>query len=434
MNNSINRRTFLKQSTAIGAGLVTGRVFAAGNSPNEKLLVAVMGCHGRGMAHIQALLAMPNVGIAYICDVDSRAVAKGIKAVATKTGKEPKGEKDIRRVLDDKSVDAITIAAPNHWHAIATILACKAGKHVFVEKPGSHNPYEAEMMVAAARKYNRVVQLGNQRRSMPGIIEAIKKVHNGEIGKVLVARSWYTRLRPSIGIGKLAPVPEWLDYQLWQGPAPERPYKDNVVHYNWHFFWHWGNGELGNNAIHYLDVCRWGLKVDIPRRVTWGGGRYLFKDDQETPDTGVATFDFGDKFISWEQSCSHDRKADTLASITFYGDNGTIAIMGTGYKHYDKKGKEVGGWKTSGEGDTVRGPGGEHEHFANWLDAIRKGTPLNSEIGECQKSTMLCHYANMSVRTGRTINVDPQTGKVIGDPEAMALWKREYRPGWEPTL
>jgi len=437
MNQSINRRVFFQQSAILGAGLAAWRSVlpATAAGANDKLVVAVMGCNSRGGAHIKALLGLPNVEIGYICDVDSRALAKGVKAVAAKTGKEPKGEKDIRRVLEDKSVDAITIATPNHWHAIATILACKAGKHVYVEKPGSHDPFESETMVAAARKHKRIVQMGNQRRSMPGVIEAIGKIKSGAIGKVLTARSWYTRLRPSIGVGKPAPVPEWLDYELWQGAAPDRPYKDNVVHYNWHFFWHWGNGELGNNAIHYLDVCRWGLGVDIPRRVTWGGGRYLCKDDQETPDTGIASFDFGDKFVTWEQCCSHDRKAETLSSITFYGDEGTLMIMGTGYKLFDKKGKEVAGQKTSGEGDTVRGAGGEEEHFANFVDCVRTGKRPNSEIGECQKSTMLCHYANIAVRTGHTINVDPKTGKIVGDPEAMALWKRpQYRKGWEPRV
>ncbi len=438
MNHTLSRRQFLKHSAVVTTAMaVPWRVFGASASPNAKLVVAIMGCNSRGMAHIKGMLAAPNVEIAYICDVDERAVAKGIKAATAKQGKEPKGAKDIRKVLEDKSVDAISIATPNHWHAIATIMACAAGKHVYVEKPGSHDPYESELMVAAARKYKRVVQMGNQRRSMPGIIEGIHKVRNGAIGRVLTARCWYTRFRPSIGIGKVAPVPSWLDYDLWQGPAPERPYKDNLIHYNWHWFWHWGNGELGNNAVHALDVARWGLGVDAPpRRVTWGGGRYLCKDDQETPDTGVATFDFGDKLITWEQSSSHDRKAETQAFVSFYGEGGTLSIAGQGYKLYDKKGKEIGGWKvTGGEGDTVTGPGGEDEHFANFVSCVRNGGTPNSEIAEGQKSTMLCHYANMAVRTAQTITIDPRNGKVIGNFAAMRLWRRdEYRRGWEPKV
>ncbi len=437
MNPSINRRVFLQRTAALGAGLAAWRTITpvTAADANAKLVVAVMGCNGRGMAHIDGLTAVPNVEIAYICDVDSRAIEKGIKAVAKKTGKEPKGVKDFRHVLDDKSVDAISIATPNHWHAIATILACAAGKHVYVEKPGSHDAHESELMVAAARKHQRVVQMGNQRRSMRGILEAVEKIRGGAIGRVLTARCYYTRNRPTIGHGKPAPVPEWLDWTLWQGAAPERPFKDNYVHYNWHWFWRWGNGELGNNAIHSVDVARWGLGVDAPRRVTFGGGRYRFQDDQETPDTGVATFDYGDKLITWEQSSSHDRKPETQSTVTFYGEGGMLAIIGTGYKLYDVKGKEMAGQKISGEGDTVRGVGGEYEHFANFVESVRQNKRPHSDIGECQKSTMLCHYANIAYRAGGTINVDQKTGKIVGDPKAMAFWRRsEYRKGWEPKV
>lgn len=438
MSLPTNRRAFLKRSTTVAAGIAASR-FAApalqAADANRKLVVGIMGCNGRGVVHIDAMLGQPNVEIAYICDVDSRALDKGVQRVAKKQGTAPKGVKDFRQVLDDKSVDILTIATPNHWHAPATILACAAGKHVYVEKPGSHDAHESGLMVAAAAKHQRIVQLGNQRRSAPGIIEGIEKLKAGAIGKVLTARCWYTRNRPTIGIGKPAPVPEWLDYTLWQGPAPERPFKDNLIHYNWHWFWHWGNGELGNNAVHSVDVARWGLAVDVPRKVTFGGGRYRFQDDQETPDTGVATFDFGDKFITWEQSSSHDRKAEKQSTVCFYGEDGMLSIEGMGYKLYDVKGKETGGWKTSGEGDTVRGPGGEDDHFANFLDCVRSGKRPNSDIAECQKSTMLCHYANIAYRTGNTIHIDPATGKIMDNAEAMKLWQRsEYREGWEPKV
>lgn len=438
MSSSVNRRTFLRHSAGLATGVAASTSFVSplrAADASNKLVVAVMGCNARGMVHITGLLAQPNVEIAYICDVDSRALAKGIQAVAKKQGKEPKGVKDFRQILDDKAVDALSIATPNHWHAPATILACAAGKHVYVEKPGSHDPNESELMVAAARKHQRIVQMGNQRRSMPGIIEGIEKLKAGAIGKVLTARCWYTRNRPSIGTGKPAPVPEWLDFTLWQGPAPDRPFMDNLIHYNWHWFWHWGNGELGNNAVHSVDVARWGLAVDVPRKVTFGGGRYRFQDDQETPDTGVAGFDFGDKFITWEQSSSHDRKAEPQATVSFYGEEGMLSILGQGYKLYDVKGKETGGWQTSGEGDTVRGPGGEDEHFANFVDSVRNNKRPNSDIGECQKSTMLCHYANIAYRVGNTIHVDPATGKIAGNEEAMKLWRRsDYREGWEPKV
>jgi predicted dehydrogenase len=239
-------------------------------------------------------------------------------------GEKPKGVKDLRRVLDDPDIDAVSIAMPDHWHAPAAILACAAGKHVYVEKPGSHNGEESEWIVAAARKYKRQVQMGNQRRSWPWVQEAIKALHDGEIGQLYFARAWYTNHRASIGRGKPTPVPEWLDYSLWQGPAPERPFQDNVIHYNWHWFWNWGTGELGNNGVHAIDLARWGLGVDLPRRITCGGNRYHFQDDWETPDLYVATFDFGDKGIVWEgQSCDPRGFEGEGFGVNFYGEKGT---------------------------------------------------------------------------------------------------------------
>src|SRR5436305_4231115 len=222
---NLDRRTFLKQSSAVLTGVsiagTAAMAHAASKGPNEKVLVGIIGCNGRGKDHIAGYLALPNAEIAYICDVDSRAVQKGIDLVAAKQERKPKGAKDFRRILDDPAVDAVSIAIPDHWHAPATILACTAGKHVYIEKPGSHNPHESELMVASARKHKRVVQMGNQRRSWPWVIEAINALHSGELGKLFFARAWYTNHRPSIGHGKTAPVPEWLDYSLWQGPAPE---------------------------------------------------------------------------------------------------------------------------------------------------------------------------------------------------------------------
>ena len=299
MQLSINRRGFLKRASIVTAGLATtlATVRPARAAKGEKVLVGIIGCNDRGKAHIAGYLALPNAEIAYICDVDSRALQKGIDLVAAKQPRKPQGVKDFRRILDDPAVDAVSIAVPDHWHAPATILACAAGKHVYIEKPGSHNPHESELMVAAARKYKRVVQMGNQRRSWPWVIEAIEAARSGEIGKVFFARAWYTNHRASIGHGKPAPVPEWLDYSMWQGPAPEEPYRDNILHYNWHWFWNWGTGELGNNGVHFLDLARWGLGVDAPKRVTCGGNRYHFQDDQQTPDIYTVHYDHGDKAI-----------------------------------------------------------------------------------------------------------------------------------------
>ena len=429
MTSSITRRDFLKQTSVITAGLATlgspARVRAA-KGPNEKVLVAVIGCNGRGMAHIAGYLAQPNAEIAYVCDVDSRALARGIAAVGKKQQRKPQGVKDFRRILDDASVDAVSIAMPDHWHAPATILACAAGKHVYVEKPGSHNARESELMVAAARKYQRLVQMGNQRRSWPWVIEAMGALHAGELGKLFFARAWYTSLRGSIGHGKPAPVPDWLDYSLWQGPAPERAFQDNIIHYNWHWFWHWGTGELGNNGVHSLDLARWGLGVDAPQRVTCGGNRYHFKDDQETPDTYLATFDFGDKAIVWEgQSCDPHGFEGASFGVTFYGEKGSLSIAGTDCKSYDLNDKLV---------REIKGKLDDVLHFGNFIGGIRDGQKLNSEIEDGQKSTLLCHLGNLAWRTGHTLNFDSKNRKVAGDHAASKLWSRDYRRGWEPKL
>lgn len=427
-SNAIDRRYFLGQGAALVAGLTAGPSFLpAADSTGKKLVVGVMGL-GRGLGHVQACLALPDVELAYICDVDDRRIENAMKVIdkqKTKPARTPQAVKDFRKILDDKSVDALTIAAPNHWHAPAAILACQAGKHVYVEKPGSHNAREGEMLVAVARKENRVVQMGNQRRSWPGTIEAMEKLRSGAIGPVRSARTWYDNRRPTIGKGKPTAVPKEVDFSLWQGPAPERPYLDNVVHYNWHWRWHWGGGELANNGIHALDLARWGLAVDCPRRVTCGGGRYHFQDDQETPDTALATFDFGDKVIFWDCSSCHPRRPENHGFVTFYGDNGSLALTSNGYVIYDLKGKEI----AQGKGEA-----GDRIHFANFFDSIRAGKRPNSDIAEGQKSTLLCHLGNIAYRTGRTINLDPKTRTIVNDKEAQALWRREYRKGWEPKV
>jgi predicted dehydrogenase len=425
---AINRRDFLKQTSILGTGIAVlgGATPLRAAGANDKLLVGVMGCNGRGMAHINGFLSIPNVEIAYVCDVDNRAIAKGIAAVAKKQDRTPQGVSDFRRVLDDKNVDILTIATPNHWQAPATILACAAGKHVYVEKPASHNAREGELMVAAARKHKRHVQMGNQRRSWPWVIEAMQALHAGEIGKVRFARAWYTNKRAGMGKGKPAPVPEWLDYALWQGPTPERPFKDNVIHYNWHWLWHWGNGELGNNGVHSLDLARWGMGIDLPRRVTSGGNRYHFDDDQETPDTNVVTFDFGDKGVVWEgQSCDPRGFEGAKFGINFYGGNGSLALAGTDVKVYDLNDKLV---------REIKGKGDDVLHFANFVDAIRDGKKLNAEIEDGQKSTLLCHLGNIAWRTGSTVDFDPRANKIVNNRKAAQFWGREYRKGWEPKV
>jgi predicted dehydrogenase len=427
--SAANRREFLQSAAALGVAAASRISFAKDRvSANDTIVLAMMGTNGRGAALTKGFVGIPGVQIAYICDVDERAIAKGIEAATSAGGTAPKGLKDFREALEDKGVDALVCAAPNHWHAPATILACSAGKHVYVEKPCSHNPREGELMVEAARKNNRVVQIGTQRRSSGLIQEVRQKIQEGAIGKVHYAQSWYTNRRPTMGKGMETPVPTWLDYSLWQGPAPERPFINNMLHYNWHWRWHYGNGELGNNGIHSIDVCRWVLEVDYPTKITSSGGRYRFDDDQETPDTQNVSFEFDDATIAWQGlSCASNGFGLPGYAIVFHGEGGTLCVQEPNYKIYDLKEKEV----ATGTGT---GPGSERAHQENFLSCIRSGERPNADVEEGHKSTLLCHLGNIAQRTGHTVHTDPSNGHIKDDPQAEALWSREYRPGWEPKV
>jgi predicted dehydrogenase len=437
------RREFLGRAAAIGgSALVLHGAYAAGadtaadgaaaktgNGDAERtVVVGVMGL-SRGRALADSFAKRPNVQVKYLCDVDQTRADSAAALIAKVEGQSPQAVTDFRKILDDPQVDALICAAPNHWHGPATILACTAGKHVYVEKPASHNAREGELMIEAARKHKRAVQMGSQRRSGPGIIAGVQAIQDGEIGRAYYARSWYANVRGPIGKGKPADVPENLDFELWQGPAPRVEYVDNLVHYNWHWRWHWGNGELGNNGVHSLDLCRWALGVDYPTRVVSSGGRYAFDDDQQTPDTHVVSFEFpGRKQIMWEGlSCNRHGINRTGFGVTVHGETGTIELTDNGYIVYDNRGKEV---KKAGDGR------GDIEHIDNFLQAIREDDPtvLNQEIESGHKSTLLCHLGNIAHRTGRTIICDPQDGHVQNDKEAAELWGREYAPGWEPRV
>lgn len=406
-----NRRQFI--STASAAALAGN--LRAESQPGKKLRVGVMGLN-RGKAHINNFANLKGVEIAYVCDVDQSRLSAGVKYASDRqNGKLPKAVADFRRILEDKDVDILSIAAPNFWQAPATILACDAGKHVYVEKPGSHNPREAELMVAAAQGTNRKVQMGNQRRSAPGYREGIEKLKAGAIGELRYARCWYDNKRASIGKGKPAAVPANLDYDLWQGPVPPRPYKDNLIHYNWHWHWLYGGGELANNGVHALDIARWALEVDSPIRTSYVGGRYHFNDDQESPDTADATYDFGKVGMSWHGSSCLQRKYEQHPFVSVYGDGGIMSFDGGGYRIYDNAGKLVR--ENMPKLSDV-------PHFQNFVNAIRNGEALNSEISDAQKSTMLCHLGNISYREGIQI-------KGIDAPKK--LWQREYSEAWKPA-
>jgi predicted dehydrogenase len=419
--NELDRRTFLAGAGAAGMALAAGRKAWAG--ANDKVVLALMGANNRGSQLATAFAKQAGAEIAYVCDCDERAIAKGIAAAASKGGRKPKGIKDFREALDDRAVDGLICAAPNHWHAAATILACSAGKHVYVEKPASHTPDEGERMVAAARAANRVVQVGLQRRSGPLYQEMIERVRNGAIGKVLFARSTYHNDRPSIGRGKRTSVPSWLDYDLWQGPAAARPYQDNLIHYNWHFFWHWGNGELGNNGVHTIDICRWALGVDYPSKVTSAGAKLRYDDDQETPDTHIVTFDCGGRTMVWE-GVSWSRAAKSQIGIELRGETGSVYVDDGGYTIYDRAQKVV---------EQNTGPRGDDEHIAGFLGAIRDGGRPAADIEEGHKSTMFCHLGNIAHRTGQRLEIDPTNGHILDNPAADEHWATEYRAGWMPS-
>jgi predicted dehydrogenase len=421
----INRRRFLTSTTAATIALASQRT-ARSAAANDTVVLAMMGANNRGSQLAAGFAKQAGAEIAYICDCDERVLQKGIDAATSNGGRSPKGIKDFRTALDDPGVDALVCAAPNHWHAAATILACSAGKHVYVEKPVSHTPDEGERMIAAARKEKRVVQVGLQRRSDPLYHAAVERLRSGAIGRVLYARSWYLANRPTIGRGTNTSPPPGLDYNLWQGPAPERPYRDNLVHYNWHFFWHWGNGELGNNGVHSVDVCRWALGVDYPTQVTASGAKLRFDDDQETPDTCTATFDFAGRTMVWEGiSWSPAYPPHSSFGMEFRGENGTLAIDDGGYNIYDLERKVV---------DQEKSRGGDAEHLSNFLDAVRNGSTPNADVEDGHKSTLLCHLGNIAVRTGQSLQIDPSNGHIRNNTEAEALWAREYRSGWMPDL
>ena len=421
MSVPMNRRTF---TTAALSTAALGSLRAA-DKANDKVRIAVCGL-GRGMGHVSALLKCSNVEIAYLCELDEGRLSKGVQMVEKESGKAPQTSADFRKILENKDLDAITFALPNHWHAPATILACAAGKHVYVEKPGSHNAHEGELMVQAAHKHNRVVQMGNQRRSYSMVREAMQKLHEGVIGKVTYGRSAYVASRKAIGMGDQKPAAH-IDLDLWQGPAPLREDVAKYVHYDWHWKWNWGGGELANNGPHGIDLVRWGLGVEYPLKVSCVGGRYCFDDTQETPDSFVVGYDFGHCGAAWDDSSCNPRAFDKPAFVEFYGEGGTLAIGGNNsYIVYDLKGKEV---------DKQTGPTSDVPHFQSFIDAIRGTAKSNSPIDEGQKSTLLCHLGNIAWRSGRTIHFDPATKKIVGDDEAVKLyWARQYREGWEPKV
>ena len=437
------RRDFVKQSALAGAGLfLASPLFSFNGSQNEKVVLGIVGTNSRGLYLAKMFAQLPGVEVGFICDVDENVLNRTIAEIEKQTSKRPQGFKDVRKLLEVKELDAIAIAAPDHWHAPATLMALKAGKHVYVEKPCSHNPAEGEILVAASAKYNRLVQMGNQRRSFPRMIEAMQALKEGAIGRVYFAKGWYANARKSMGIGTVTQVPAHLDYELWQGPAPRKPFKDNLIHYNWHWLWNWGTGEALNNGTHEIDMMRWGLGVEHPTKVVSAGGRFAFKDDWETPDTQTITYEFANNTaMLWEgRSCNDYDEVRSGRGVIFYGEKGTMVIPGgDDYKIYELGNKLKQEVKTNiqqADATNTMGMGERLDslHLTNFVDSIRGLAKLNSPIAEGHKSTMLPQLGNIAYRTGHTLFCDPATGKIKDDKAAQALWSREYEKGWDMKL
>jgi predicted dehydrogenase len=425
---TMNRRHFIMSTAVVTAGAAV-RGLA---SPNDTVRMGVVGLGGRGQSHVDAWSSMePNVQVVALCDVDESHIGNKLKRLSDKGLKKPATYVDMRKMLEDKNIDAISIASPNHWHTLQTIWACQAGKDVYVEKPCSHNVFESQQIVAAARKYDRIVQQGSQSRSSPALQEAVQKMKDGEFGEIYMARGLCYKFRDTIGKTPVSPVPPGVDYDLWTGPAPKREFTENRFHYNWHWFWDTGNGDLGNQGIHEVDIARWGLGVTHPTKVSAIGGKFMFDDDQETPNTISASYEFdvdGKKKMMtfevrhWisphEAGINGDKPGNTIGN-QFYGSKGYLVIDNYN-KYYSFLGKE----QTPGPTATKR-----DEHWANFIGAVRsrKRQDLTAEVEEGALSCNLMHLANISYRLGRTLNWDAKTMTVVNDPEANKMLTRAYR-------
>ncbi|UBM59926.1 Gfo/Idh/MocA family oxidoreductase [Marinilongibacter aquaticus] len=440
MKNS--RRDFIKTS-ALGLAGVTfsAKSYSRILGANERINLAHAGLNSRMGAHLSASRSFKNIlNHVALCDVDKRTFAKTKKRFSDIIPADIKEFEDIRKMLENKDIDAITVASPDHWHAPMGIMAMQAGKHVYLEKPCCHNPQEGEWLIETQKKSGKKLQIGNQQRSAPTSIEVVKLIHEGIIGNAYYAKTIYENNRGSIGVGKTVPVPEWLNWDLYQGPAPRREFKDNIVHYNWHWFWNWGTGEISNNGLHEMDFARLALGVSIPNQVSSAGGRFAFDDDWEFFDTQLATFNFPEnKMIDWEgRSCNGNSgfKGFHGRGTQVFGTEGCAFVDRGGYKIYNKAGDLI---KEAKEGQEVDGTdttgisGLDQYHFKNFFDAIRLDTPLNSPIAEAHKSTLLCHLGNMAQKLGKTLKVDSQTGKPE-DKEAQKMWGREYDKEFKPKV
>src|SRR6202044_3823671 len=439
----VNRREFIDALAVGAAGLAiraSAKSYGQILGSNNRLNFAVIGLNSRAYAHLSALKANEKTAcITHVCDVDTNILNKFAAKTLQAMGSAPTAEKDFRKVLDQKDVDAITIATPDHWHTPMAIAGLQAGKHVYVEKPCSHTPAEGALLVEAQEKYGKVVQMGSQQRSSPHTIEIVDKIHNGLIGRAYFAKTWYSNVRKSIGYGKVVAVPATLDWDLFQGPAPRQEYKDNVQPYNWHWFKTWGTGESLNNGTHEMDVARWALGVEYPNSVTSTAGRYQFKDDWQFYDTMVTSFAYDDAMISWEGKCCNGMKYfNRDRGIEVMGTTGAVIVDRDGYEIYDLNGKKLSEYKAdktaTSSSDLVGRDSMTDAHFANFIAGIQKGEKLHQPVAQGNVAVTMLQLSNITWETKRELQLNNKDGKVLNDPEAMSFWDRTYEKGWAPHL
>tara|TARA_X000000950_G_scaffold100244_1_gene126750 strand:+ start:2281 stop:3618 length:1338 start_codon:yes stop_codon:yes gene_type:complete len=437
-----SRRKFIKNTVSASAAtfltptIVSASVFGA----NDRINAVVLGVNGRGKSHISSLMKQKNVNVTKLCDPDMNLLLKRQREFKNKYNKDISLEQDLRKVMDDKDIDVVSIASPNHWHALSVIWACQAGKDVYVEKPGSHNIFEGRKMVEAAQKYDRIVQHGVQLRSSPAINEAIGLLRDGYIGNVYMARGLVFRWRGDIGDKGFSSVPKGLDYDLWTGPAPKRPFTENIVHYNWHWHWDYGNGDVGNQGIHETDLCMWGLDVGLPTKITSMGGKFLWDDCKEVPEVLTSVYNYPEegKIIQFEVRpwCTNTEEGATVGNI-FYGDKGILVVDGySKYKTYLGKDRTPGKSGDDGAKEASgmdRGSGGTDGHFTNFIEAVRKHDSgiLNAPIETGHLSSGLAHLGNIAYRMEKVLTFNPQAEKFVNDPEADKMLTRNYRQGFE---
>ncbi|HLO60880.1 MAG TPA: Gfo/Idh/MocA family oxidoreductase [Bacteroidales bacterium] len=447
-NTNNSRRDFIKKAGLGASALAIGGIGFPASSyarivgANERMNFAMIGCYRRFNAYMDSLPKLTDdINVVYVCDVDKIRMADAQAKVSEKMGYKPDAEEDLRNILEDKKVDAVVIAIPDHWHAPATFMAVKAGKHVYLEKPCSHNPREGELLVDFQKKYNRVIQMGSQQRSAIETREIISEIHKGLLGETYMGLAFYSNSRGKVPNPLPVNPPPTLNWELFQGPAPRAQYMDVYFDYNWHWFWQYGTGETGNNAVHELDICRWALELDFPKRVSVIAGKQHYRDDGWTMyDTMDASFIFPNgKVIKWDgKSRSNYQTYGMDRGSIIYGSQGTAVLNRNGYKVFDLGGKLLLERKSEEVAQTTQ-PGGaggmDGLHIMNFVNTIRGTAPQqNQPITEGAKSTLLGHLANISYRVNAPLELNETNGHILNNSEAMKLWERQYEKGWEPKL